>query len=370
MRTQNTLQFIPTGLVRILATAFAMGCGHHGFALPTGDTVSQGTANVDHSVANQITVNQTSNRAVIDWQTYNLAAGEAMVYNMPSGGAVLNLTNNLGTQSVINGSITSAGTVYLVNPHGILFGSSASINVGSLVASSLNIDANEFMANSGPLNLSGSPDGAIENRGIITAATGGNVALLGDTVENTGDIQARAGSVTLASGETMTLDFDGSGLIQVAVTGQLQQNINGVSAAINNSGNIIGTHIRLEARAAANIFTDAVNHSGQIMARAFRVTDGGTVALVGQGAGVTVDPAAVVYAEKSVTITELQSPNPQGSPTPGAAGTDDDTTALNTLATTVNPVESSESASASTSVLGLYSVEGEGIRLPADQLEQ
>lgn len=363
----------------ILAISAALWLSPGASALPQGDNVTHGVAPVDYSNSGMVIINQSTPKAVIHWAGYNIGAGETVQHNMPNNGAVVNITTQ-SNPSFINGNLFSNGTVYIINPHGILFGSNANVKVGSLIASSLAIDPDEFFASSGALNFFGGAGGSVINNGIIEASTG-SVALLGESITNSGHIKATAGSITLATGTQMTLDFDGNGLIQVAVNDTVKQNLTGASDAILNEGRLDSNRVTLEARAAAGIFTNAVNHTGQIIALKLSVSSAGDVALIGEGAPVNVDPGALLIAESGVTISEIPgSPPPPPAPpappappvgSPSADGSDSDTPELgSTLASTVNPVEGSESASVNSVVVGLYSVEGEGVRLPADQLEE
>src|SRR5690606_3220299 len=92
--------------------------------------------------------------------------------------------------SQILGRIDANGQVILMNPNGIFFGANAVVNVGGLIASGLNVDSEDFM--SGDLNFSevAGTTGLVVNRGLINAASGGNVALLGKSVANHGLISA------------------------------------------------------------------------------------------------------------------------------------------------------------------------------------
>ena len=108
------------------------------------------------------------------------------------------------------------GQVVLVNPNGILFGNSARVDVGSLVASGLAVSGGDFEST---LELSAQAGtlGHVVNRGIINAATGGAVALVGKRVVNEGVIQAQLGSVSLAGGREAVLTFDEHALLGVRV---------------------------------------------------------------------------------------------------------------------------------------------------------
>ncbi|MFX6118714.1 filamentous hemagglutinin N-terminal domain-containing protein, partial [Acinetobacter baumannii] len=72
------------------------------------------------------------------------------------------------------GQLNANGQVYLINPNGILFGAGAQVNVGSLVASTL--DINDAALGSSTRNFSGMGSGSIVNQGSINSANGGYVA--------------------------------------------------------------------------------------------------------------------------------------------------------------------------------------------------
>src|SRR5690606_13160024 len=116
--------------------------------------------------------------------------------------------------TVIQGQLNANGRVFLIDANGVLFGQTAQVNVGSLVASTLDVSASD--GNS--FTFSGNNNGAgVANYGSITTADGGAVALLGGRVSNHGVIQARLGNVALAAGNKITLDFAGDGLLNVQV---------------------------------------------------------------------------------------------------------------------------------------------------------
>ena len=80
--------------------------------------------------------------------------------------------------SAIIGRLTANGQVFLINPNGVLFGQGAKIDVGSLVTSTANISNENFMAGLLKFDEVTNRAATIVNRGEITAAKGGLVALV------------------------------------------------------------------------------------------------------------------------------------------------------------------------------------------------
>jgi hypothetical protein len=182
--------------------------------------------------------------------------------------------------SSILGNLSANGKVFLVNPNGILFGKGASVNVGGLVASTLNISDSDFMA--GNYKFAGA-GGSVLNQGSIHA-DGGYVALLGANVSNQGIINARLGSVALAAGNAITLDVAGDGLLNVAI------NEGAVQALVNNGGMIQadGGQVLMTAQAAGNLLQTAVNNTGVIQAQTIE-NHNGVIKLLGDMQSGTVN---------------------------------------------------------------------------------
>src|ERR1035437_1971474 len=156
-----------------LAISVALSFRATAYALPTGGVVAAGSASISANTLGT-TINQSTQNAAINWQSFNIAAGESVRFNQPSSSSVT-LNRVLGADpSGIFGSLTVNGKVFLVNPNGILFGQGASVNVGGLVASTLNITDRDFM--SGNYKFSGTGNGTVLNQGTINA-DGGYVAL-------------------------------------------------------------------------------------------------------------------------------------------------------------------------------------------------
>ena len=77
----------------------------------------------------------------------------------------------------------------LVNPNGVFINETAKVSVGSLIVSGLDISEPEFMAgNQKFINANGQAGGVVINQGLLEAATGGSVSLIGGAVKNEGVI--------------------------------------------------------------------------------------------------------------------------------------------------------------------------------------
>ena len=147
--------------LRIMAASVALACAPSLYAQqPTGGVVTVGNAQINLAATGTL-INQSSPNLVIDWQSFNIGAGNTVRFVQPSSQSVA-LNRVLGSDpSVILGNLSANGKVFLVNPNGVLFGRSASVNVGALVASTRNISNRDFMA--GNYQFSGDAAGAVSN---------------------------------------------------------------------------------------------------------------------------------------------------------------------------------------------------------------
>lgn len=269
---------------------------------PTGGVVVSGEATISTPGAGRTVIDQGSHSVQLNWNTFDVAANESVQFQQPSSSAVA--LNRILDQnpSQIFGRLEANGQVILVNPNGILFGHSAQLNVGSLVASSLDVIGFDAATGRYTFGTSRTDVGTIVNDGAITAARGGSVTLLGGRVTNTGSILADFGTVNLVAGRAATLDLAGDGLLRLEVDGELLSNSTGASAAVENSGAIEanGGQVLLTARAVDDVFANLVNNTGLV--RANRIdTSGGTIRLM--GAGGTVRSSGVLDASAGDAVS-------------------------------------------------------------------
>ena len=193
-----------------------MGGMNQAHALPQGGAVAAGAAEIAASQA-EMAIHQATQNAVINWNSFNIAAGERVnIYQPNAQAALLNRVIG-GSPSEIFGTLSANGRVFLVNPAGVLFAPGAQADAGSIVASTMQITNADFMA--GKYAFVGTPnDGKIINRASLIAQNEGTVALLGKDVRNEGVIVARKGAAVLTAGEAVSLDFNGDGKVSVVPT--------------------------------------------------------------------------------------------------------------------------------------------------------
>ncbi len=276
-----------TSFIRTALPAGILFGLHIGVAVagPEGGVVAAGQANISTPNATTTVVNQASQNAVVNWESFNVKTNEAVNFNQPNAQAqILNRIYDQNPSQIL-GSINANGKVLLINPNGVFFNATARVSVGSLIASGLDISDSDFMSGKHHfINPNGTEGGLVVNKGLIQASTGGSVSLIGGAVRNEGTIIATAGQVNLIAGKKVTMDFDGDGLIQFAVDEEILQNVHDVDDAVSNTGtiNADGGTVLLKGKAAKDVFTNVVNNSGIIGASKIQ-NEGGVIRLVASG---------------------------------------------------------------------------------------
>lgn len=241
--------------------------------LPTGGQVVAGQASISQSAAT-LNIHQTSNRAALDWQTFNVGKSATVNFNQPGSSSVtLNRVQD-ANPSQIFGRINANGQVFLSNPSGVYFAPGASVDVGGLVATTHKIGLDDFMAGKAKFERAGST-GSVLNEGELKAALGGYIALLAPEVRNQGVIIAQAGTVALASGEAVTLHIEGGNtLAGITVSPSL------IAALVENKSMVLapGGLIILSAQAANKLQGGVIKNSGTLDASNL-VSRGGRILL-------------------------------------------------------------------------------------------
>lgn len=167
-----------------------------------------------------MTVNQDSKRLAIDWSGFDIANDERVTFRQPDKDSVA-LNRVVGdAASVIDGTLSGNGHVYVINPNGVLFGKNASVDVGSLVASTARISDSDMtnFANADGITMAIPEDSSAKviNAGTIRAE-GGLVVLHAAEVENSGTITNPEGTTALAAARNLSLSADTAGKINFTV---------------------------------------------------------------------------------------------------------------------------------------------------------
>ncbi|WP_176442372.1 MBG domain-containing protein [Noviherbaspirillum humi] len=244
--------------------------------LPAGAQVSAGAASIAQS-GSAMTVTQSTPKAILNWNSFDIGPSASVTFNQPSRDAVaLNRVVGL-SPSQIHGQLNANGQVFLVNPQGILFGPTAQVNVGGLVASTMAIADADFMSGNYRFERNGST-ASVVNQGKLTAADAGYIALLAPEVINEGVITARLGTVAMAAGEAISLDFRGDGVLGVSVDAAT------VKTLVENRQMVIaeGGTVYLSAKAAGALGGVMVSNSGTVKATSL-ANRGGVIRLEANG---------------------------------------------------------------------------------------
>lgn len=168
-------------------------------ALPQGGAVIAGGASIGNPQNSILQINQSTQRAIINWNSFSIGNGETVNFNQPSTSASMLNRVTGGNLSSIYGNLNADGNIYLINPNGVLIGSSGVLNVNSFIASTLNVSNSAFMGG-GDLIFKGDSTAEVKNLGEINALEG-DVFLIGRKVVNAGTINAPKGTVGFAAGE-------------------------------------------------------------------------------------------------------------------------------------------------------------------------
>jgi filamentous hemagglutinin family protein len=294
------------------AVALAFGATGALAQSPSGGSVAQGSANIFTPSANTTLVQVTTNKAVINWNDFSIGNGNLVQFIQNSASSVALNRVTGGNASTIAGNLLANGQLFLVNPNGVFFTSTASVNVGGLIASTLNIADSDFMAGNYVFTKDGgSPLGQVVNNGSITTSTGGFAALFGEQVTNgaTGVISSPSGKVALGVGEKITVSFDSNQLLSFTVDQKAVAN----NAYATNNGQLLsdGGSVQITAGVVNALSGAVVNQNGVIRAAGVSTrngevilsADGGDVEI---GASSTIDAGALTGASPASITVQAQ----------------------------------------------------------------
>jgi len=226
-------------------------------ANPMDPNVIAGNVNFQGLGTAALDINNASQMAVINWQSFSIDAGEITRINQGANAFTLNRVVS-GNPSAIYGQLrASNGGVAVINPNGIVVGAGGVVDVaGMMVMSTLDIDNDDFL-NGGENRFYGNSTTGVSNFGTISSASG-DVVLLGGFVKNEGQIGALNGTVAIGSGGDIILHEGGGARISVRGSSDY------TGTGIDNTGTVQGAAAEMKAH--GNVYALAINNGGAIRA--------------------------------------------------------------------------------------------------------
>lgn len=271
------------------------------FANPEGGTVTAGSATISSPAANLLQINQASQRAIIDWKRFDIAPGETTRFVQPDLEAwTLNRVGPTGDPSRILGTLEANGNIVIVNPDGVHFGPGARVDVNRLIATTANINNDNFLAGRMIFDQPGNPSASIVNEGTISIREHGLAALVAPGVRNSGVIAARLGTVSLSAGNRFTIDPYGDGLVKLAIGDEIADEVYDAATGepmddlVDNAGTVKadGGTVMMSATTARRAVNSVINNTGVIEANSVGM-HGGKIVLGAQTAGTKTAAAPV-----------------------------------------------------------------------------
>jgi filamentous hemagglutinin family protein len=303
---------IATAVFSIVYSCNALSAPPAVNTLPTAGVITSGAGSINtNAVTAAMTVDQTTKNMIINWGTFNIGAMASVNFTQHSPtNSVLNRIGSTGGLSQIYGNLHADGQVYIINPNGILFGNGSTVNVNSLIASSLNITDDLFnkgflSITNGDAAFAGSLSSGyvkVENEATLTSASGGKIMMFAPNIENNGLIYTPDGQTLLAAGQKVYLaassDPNLRGLLVEVDSGGTTTNAN-LGNIIAERGNITlaGIAVNQDGRLKATTSV-TLNGSVKIQARDTTTLIDATGGTVGRAANVAGD---VVLGANSIT---------------------------------------------------------------------
>ena len=289
-----------------------------------GPTIQNNVTEDGTKYIQKMTVNQIAQRQIFNWQDFDIGAGYKVYFDQKDASyTALNRIWSMADPSHIYGSLGARGQVILINQNGIIFENGAQVNVGSLVASSLNIGDKDFFnpiffqslnKNSSAAFLGSSGYIRVMDGARLTTAKGGSIWLFAPEVTNSGLIQTEEGQVLLAAGRSVYLQAsDDPGLrgflVEVDSGGGVKNTNLGQIIATRGNATLVGIAVNQEGRVSATT-SATLNGSIKLLARDTRANVGNYISASNTAANGNVDehgkslvPGVILGANSETSVT-------------------------------------------------------------------
>lgn len=243
--------------------------------------VSDGRATLSSST-NALYVNQQTDKAILNWQSFNIANGYGVQFNQPGSDSIALNRIYQADPSRIQGSLTANGQVYLINRNGFVFGNGAKVDVNTLTVSTLNISDNVFntgimqaLKDNKPAFEKDGPMGSvvIETGAELRSADGGRIMILAPRIENQGKIETPDGQTILAASQD-----------KVWLQESDDKNLRGLLVEVGTGGNVRNLGEIIAKRGNITMMGFAVNQDGMVSATT-TVNRNGSIKLLARDKG-------------------------------------------------------------------------------------
>ncbi len=229
------------------------------YAAPSGGVVTSGNATISQN-GNTTNINQSSNKATINWQDFSIKSHETVNFNQPNSNSIT-LNRVIGNEkSIIDGALNANGQVWILNSNGTLFGKNAKVNTSGLLVTTKNLSDEDF--NKGNYNFKGNSKASIENQGDINLNDKAYAVFVANSVINNGEIKVHKGNVHLVGADEFSITLNDNQNISLKVTkGTLNSLVENNNLIVANGGNVY-----LTTNAKNELLKGVVNNTGIIEA--------------------------------------------------------------------------------------------------------
>ncbi|AXA53495.1 filamentous hemagglutinin family protein [Pseudomonas thivervalensis] len=306
------------------------GLGGNGLNLVIGADGKPVFSNVEAPVQTeaggktQVSIKQTADKAIINWDTFNVGRDTTVNFQQNADWAVLNRVDNATAPSQVQGAIKANGTVLILNQNGIVFSGSSQINVRNLVAAATAFDDSQFKTNglyspgAAPTFTNAGGKVRVEQGARIethapasSTAGGGYVLLLGSEVDNAGTISTQKGQAALAAGSDFVIKkgqgTDGNAQSsvrgnQVVASGTGQASNSGLLQAALGDVSLTGQDVRQNGVALASTSVDSRGTLHLTASRSVTLGEGATSAIL-------LDSSSALDSQRSGLLQPLSADN-------------------------------------------------------------
>lgn len=276
-RLLSSSAFIVAGLFLLSSPAGAVD----DYADWDGVQITNGSATVNDTGLGKTEIEQHSTRAIGEAQELHI--GRMGEVNIKQGSKdalfVGRVVGDHDDPTQILGNLSADGRVMIIDRNGVFFGADSKVDAAGVAVTTGDVTDSQIMSGANTLTFDNFGSGSIVNEGTISVKDAGVAAFVSPNFRNSGVISAKMGNVVVGSGQKVSLDLYGDGLVEVAVSGEVEK------ALIENKGRIEaeGGTVQLTAGAAKNLIGSVINNDGIVSASSATLDGGKIVLSAGEG---------------------------------------------------------------------------------------